>query len=103
MAEDALVEFAGSTGSAAAVREREIVEDEDLTWPQAHLGPDLVKLQALLREERLSSSARVRNSAPHRNPVCVLTLGRIGVWPRAASTIRARLPSTYPAASFRAP
>ena len=64
MPEDALVELAGLTDSAASVREREVVEDEQLTGTQADVDLDGVKRQAALSEElKLVGQARELGAA----------------------------------------
>jgi hypothetical protein len=52
MPEEALVELARSTASAASVREGQIVEDQELTGTQTDLGPDALGIEPAVLEER---------------------------------------------------
>lgn len=49
--EDALVELAGSTESAAPVREHEVVEDEHLAWTHGEIDFHCVQSQTAFSEE----------------------------------------------------
>jgi hypothetical protein len=48
----ALAQFTGSTSTASTVREREIVEDQQLARSQGHVDLDVFDVEAVACEER---------------------------------------------------